>query len=128
MATLIIIVTEQAGLVNEISHTLRQEQFFVLNGNHPEHVLEMIKSMIPDMIIIDVLYGRDTLFSFSQRVHLNSHTRDTSIVALVSGEMAKKELTLYGVESAVSRDDLLKKPLQMMKMLLGDSDSLTNGR
>lgn len=128
MAKLIIIVTEQAGIVNEISHTLRQEQFFVLKGNHPEHVLEMIKSMIPDMIIIDALYGKDTLSSFSHRVHLNTHTRDTSIVALVSGEMTKKELTQHGVESAVSRDDLLKKPLQMMKMLLGDSDSLTNGR
>lgn len=128
MAKLIIIITEQTGLVNEISRPLRQEQFFVLKGNHPEHVLEMIKSMIPDMIIIDAQYGKEMLFSFSQRMRLNPHTRNTSVVTLISEEMTKKDFSLEGAASTVSRDDLINKPLQVMRILLGDSDALTNGR
>ncbi|KAB2902406.1 MAG: response regulator [Anaerolineae bacterium] len=120
MAKLIIVITEQLAFVKEISHTLRQAEYFVLKGNHPEHVIEMIKSMIPDMIIIDEVFGKDTLITFSQQVHLNSHTKTTSVVALVStsSDKVKHEFSSHGIKAVISRDDLLKKPLQLISNLM----------
>lgn len=121
MAKLIIIITEQTTIISKISHILSQSHYFVVKGSHPDKVIEVIKSLIPDMIIIDENFGKDALMTFSKNIQLNSHTRNITIAMLASASYAKTDFYDDNAIPIIYKNDLLERPLMLMQELLRNS-------
>jgi hypothetical protein len=114
MAKLIIIITEQPAFVKELSTVLHKAQFLLMRSSQPEAVIEMSRSIIPDMILIDGAYGKQRIKKLVQSVQANVHAQNTPIVALdcASCEDILSEWPMMGLDGILSQAELLEKPLQ----------------
>ncbi len=78
----ILVVDDEQRLVDEIAEFLKGKKFTVYSANHPDTALELVKTKIPDIVILDIrLPGKSGLDLLPEIKKVNPSTE----VIMISG-------------------------------------------
>ena len=104
----ILFVEDEKNLLNSLSFILEKEGFRVLKAQTGEHALEIIREVIPQLVILDInLPGIDG-FEVVKRLKKNEETCNVFVIML-SGRDIEDDI-IDALESSV--DDYIVKPVK----------------
>ncbi len=119
MALKILVVDDEPDLLELIEYNIAQCGHEVITATDGARALELAKSRIPDMVILDVMMPRLTGYEVAKRMRSQSETARIPILMLTAKGEEAHELEGLGAGA----DDYLTKPFSM-KILLARIDAL----
>jgi two-component system, OmpR family, response regulator len=106
----ILIVEDDANLLEVIKYNLRKEGFDVLTANDGEMALEIVRKEKPDLIILDIMLPKLNGFEVC-RILRKEITTPILILTAKADEMDK----IVGLE--IGADDYMTKPFSMRELM-----------
>ncbi|MCK5299512.1 MAG: response regulator [Candidatus Aenigmarchaeota archaeon] len=108
----VLIVDDEANIVNLIKITLSSENFEVFDANNGEDALEKVNKHMPDLIILDLMMPKMDGYETCKRIKENALTRRIPIIMLTAkGSLNDK---LKGLK--VGAEDYLVKPFNTIEL------------
>ncbi len=109
----ILVVDDEADLVNLLEHHLKREHYAVHTAKDGETALRLAKEEKPDLILLDLMLPRVDGLEVCRRIKADAATADTRIIMLTAkGEEAD---VVAGLE--LGADDYVPKPFSPRVLL-----------
>ncbi len=116
----ILVVDDEPDIVELISYNLEQQGHTVLSAGDGARALELAKSGMPDLVVLDVMMPKITGIEVAKRLRAQSETASMPIIMLTAKSAEADELEGLGVGA----DDYITKPFSM-QVLLARINALT---
>jgi len=117
--TTILVVDDEPDLVELIAYNLEQRGHRVLCAFDGAQGLELAKSRLPDLVVLDVMMPKVNGVEVARRLRSQSETGSMPIIMLTAKSEESDELEGLGVGA----DDYITKPFSM-QVLIARIDSL----
>lgn len=109
----VLVVDDEPDLVELIRYNLQGEGFGVLSADNGASALELAKSHLPDLIVLDVMMPELSGIEVAKRLRVQSETSTIPIIMLTAKSAEADELAGLGVGA----DDYVTKPFSMQILL-----------
>ncbi len=106
----ILVVDDEPTIVETVSYNLRLENFETCSADNAERCLELARSEMPDLILLDVMLPSANGFEVCRRLR---QFTDVPIIMLT----AKTEETDRVVGLEIGADDYVTKPFSMRELM-----------
>jgi len=108
--TRLLLIDDEANLRHTLSYALRQEGYEVLTAQDGEEGLEIFRTSVPDLVILDVMMPKQDGFEVCRRLRKES---DVPIVMLTARDTELDKIV--GLE--IGADDYLAKPFSVRELI-----------
>lgn len=109
----ILVVDDEERMVRFIRLNLEQDGFQVLEAFRGRKVLEIIRTQLPDLILLDVMMPRMSGFEVCRKLKEDQQTKTIPVMMVTAlNELGDIE---RGVESGT--DDFVTKPVNKLELL-----------
>ncbi|MGV6814323.1 MAG: response regulator [Phycisphaerales bacterium] len=109
----VLVVDDEPDLVELIRYNLQGEGFGVISADNGASALELAKSHLPDLIVLDVMMPELSGIEVAKRLRAQSETSTIPIIMLTAKSAEADELAGLGVGA----DDYVTKPFSMQILL-----------
>jgi len=116
----ILVVDDEPDLVELITYNLEQQGFNILSASDGAQALELAKSRLPDLIVLDVMMPKLTGVEVAKRLRAQTETASMRIIMLTAKAEEADELGGLGAGA----DDYITKPFSM-QVLVARINALT---
>jgi len=116
----ILVVDDEPDLVELITYNLEQQGFNILSASDGAQALELAKSRLPDLIVLDVMMPKLTGLEVAKRLRAQTETASMPIIMLTAKAEEADELGGLGAGA----DDYITKPFSM-QVLVARINALT---
>ena len=116
----ILVVDDEPDLVELISYNLEQHGHTVVSAGDGARALELAKSRLPDLVVLDVMMPEPNGLEVAKRLRAQIETASMPIIMLTARSEEADELTGLGAGA----DDYITKPFSM-QVLLARINALT---
>lgn len=116
----ILVVDDEPDLVELMVYNLKQAGHAVLSASDGAQALQIAKSRLPDLIVLDVMMPELNGIEVAKRLRAQTETASMPIIMLTAKAQEAHELEGLGAGA----DDYITKPFSM-KILLARIDALT---
>jgi two-component system alkaline phosphatase synthesis response regulator PhoP len=116
----ILVVDDEPDIVELITYNLEQQGHSVLTAFDGAQALELAKSRLPDLIVLDVMMPQINGVEVAKRLHAQTETSSMPIIMLTAKSEEANELEGLGAGA----DDYITKPFSM-QVLLARINALT---
>ncbi len=123
MAKKILVIEDEATLQRTMTEYLISEGFKVFSAMDGEKGLELAKSELPDLIVLDIILPKKDGYAVLEEVKADEKTKDIPIILLTNLEGAgdvqkafEKGATTYLVKSNYRLEDIVKKIKEILKI------------
>jgi diguanylate cyclase (GGDEF)-like protein len=124
MPETILVVDDDVDIARFVELNLRDHGYEVAVARDGEEALEMVSSLHPDLILLDVMMPRIDGFEVAQKVRKNPRTANTSIIMLTAKALSQDKVT--GLQSGA--DDYIIKPFDPVELLARIRGTLRRAR
>ncbi|GLB53812.1 hypothetical protein NBRC110019_28530 [Neptunitalea chrysea] len=117
----ILIVDDEPNIVMSLEYTLKRNNFEVFIARDGSEALEILKTNIPDLVLLDIMMPEVDGYETLKRIRLEEKLNDTKVVFLSAKNKAsdiEKGLTLGAVK-------YITKPFSIKK-IVSDINELLN--
>lgn len=116
----ILIIDDDPGVVKSVRHALEKAGYNVYSTNSAEGVLDKLKQVNPDLIILDLVLLGESGFQVAKKIQSSITYQNTPIimVSLRKEEIDKRVAALSGVV------EYLEKPINIEALLFHIRDIL----
>jgi two-component system alkaline phosphatase synthesis response regulator PhoP len=117
----ILVIDDDPTAVKDVQAVLEQTRYSVYSVNTAEGVLEKLREVKPDLIILDLVLGQESGFKVAKEIKANSKYKDTPIivVSLRKDDIDKRVAALSGAA------EYLEKPVNPESLLFHVNDILS---
>lgn len=112
----ILIIEDESTLQRALTEYMTEEKFEVTGALDGERGLEMAKSLMPDLILLDIILPKKDGFTVLEALKKDAKTRDIPVILLTNLESPEdiqkafeKGATTYLVKSEYKLEDIVKK-------------------
>lgn len=116
----ILVVDDEPDIVELISYNLEQHGHSVLNASDGAQALQLAKSRLPDLVVLDVMMPQVNGIEVARRLRAQTETASMPIIMLTA--KAQEAHELEGLVAGA--DDYITKPFSM-QVLLARINALT---
>jgi two-component system alkaline phosphatase synthesis response regulator PhoP len=113
MTSKILVVEDEADLLDLVVYNLRKEGFRPIRAESGEKALEVVRTERPDLILLDLMMPGVDGLEVCRRLRANEATADIPIVMMT----AKAEESDAVVGLSLGADDYVKKPFGVKELL-----------
>jgi DNA-binding response OmpR family regulator len=103
----VVAVNSEPDFLEVIRTLLHEERYNVTTTNHVTTTFESIVALNPDLVIIDLLFGRDTSWELFLRVSCDPLTAELPLIVTSTDEILLERARETALDGA-TRDYLLK--------------------
>lgn len=109
----ILIIEDERALVDVLTYNLRREGYETLVANDGQEGLRKAQSLLPDLILLDLMLPRLSGLEICRELRASERTRDIPIIIIT----AKAEETDQVVGFSMGADDYVTKPFSVKVLL-----------
>ena len=106
MSATILVVEDEPAIQELISYNLELAGYQVLRAESAEQALEMVRTALPDLVVLDWMLPGMSGIDFARRLRADRRTRSVPLIMLTA--RADEQDKLAGLETGA--DDYLTKP------------------
>ncbi|MBL4699416.1 MAG: response regulator transcription factor [Phycisphaerales bacterium] len=118
--TTILVVDDEPDLVELMVYNLQEHGFNVISACDGAQALELAKSRLPDLVVLDVMMPKLTGIEVAKRLRSQTETSSMPIIMLTARSEEADELAGLGAGA----DDYITKPFSL-KVLIARINALT---
>ena len=107
----ILVVEDDKGLLETLQELLNMEGYSVALAQNGLEALEILKTMTPAVVLLDLRMPRMDGEAFAREVHRRKHLRSLYIIVLTDNLYARQ------TAEAMGADDFLAKPFDINELL-----------
>ncbi len=106
MPATILVVEDEPAIQELIAYNLKQAGHQPLRADSAEHALELVRTALPDLVLLDWMLPGLSGIEFARRLKSDKRTREIPIIMLTA--RAEEQDKLVGLETGA--DDYITKP------------------
>ena len=107
----IIIIDDDVKSIENIKPFLQESGFIVTHINDPQLAVQIVKDMIPDLILLDIIMPEMDGFTLAKQIRYDDKLKDIPIIVSSAQEGMKELFAIEGIT------DYLVKPIDRYALL-----------
>lgn len=109
----ILVVEDEEAILEVVSQAMKRHGFEVATCNNGDTALEMVFSLHPDIVILDIMLPKMDGWEVCRRLKSENETRDIPIIMLTARREEKD--VVEGLD--LGADDYMKKPFSLAELI-----------
>lgn len=118
----VMVVDDDADVVEYLSILLRSEGLAVVKAHDADGALHLVKSLKPDLFLVDVWMPGLDGFELCRRLRENPHTASTPVIifSALNTPRTQREARTAGADMFIPKSDLPRQLSQQVRALLNN--------
>ena len=118
----ILIVDDEPNIVMSLEYTFKKNNFDVYIARDGEEAIEILKSKIPDVILLDIMMPNVDGYQTLQYIRKNEATKNSKVIFLT----AKNKASDIKKGFAMGVDKYITKPFSIKKIVAEINELITS--